>query len=407
MTPDAPSSSTSATLLEQLASIAPETAAAQVLRQRQKVVSGVQNCFELFFPASTSTSASPGADADLTPAERLFAATLVARQADSPALAAHYSQGLQALATAGAADARQVLQALDAPRAASARLQAIARFTQSVAADPAAAAQQAPEQLAALRQAGLDAPAIVLLAQLIGFVSFQLRLLAGWQAWRQLAEHASAATQALPETDAGFVHPARLPPPGSVLRIHGFTNETLDWHAWLPVLDVAQASAEQNAILDASHPKARSSDFYLLLALQPAILGERSSVFNTIMYAPGGLPRAERELATAVVSRINRCVYCLSVHAQRFEQLAKRNDVVAQLFADPHSTGTNARERAVAQLAAALTEAPAKVRAETLAPLQAAGATPLEVLDAINASALFAWANRLMLNLGEAVQPAS
>ncbi|MFO4809177.1 peroxidase-related enzyme, partial [Salmonella enterica subsp. enterica serovar 1,4,[5],12:i:-] len=81
---------------------------------------------------------------------------------------------------------------------------------------------------------------------------------------------------------------------------------------------------EQNAVLDASHPKARTSDFYLVLAHQPRVLAERSEAFNAIMYAPGGLPRAEREVATTVVSRINGCVYCASVHAQRFEQLAKR-----------------------------------------------------------------------------------
>src|SRR3546814_4441634 len=46
-----------------------------------------------------------------------------------------------------------------------------------------------------------------------------------------------------------------------------------------------------------------------------------------------------------VVSRINGCVYCASVHAQRFEQLAKRNDTVAQVFDDPRSAGVNERDR--------------------------------------------------------------
>ena len=44
-------------------------------------------------------------------------------------------------------------------------------------------------------------------------------------------------------------------------------------------------------------------------------------------------------------------VYCASVHAQRFEQLAKRNDVMAQMFDDPDTAGTNARERAIIQAA--------------------------------------------------------
>ena len=98
-------------------------------------------------------------------------------------------------------------------------------------------------------------------------------------------------------------------------------------------------------------------------------------------------------------------MYCASVHAQRFEQLAKRNDVIAQIFTDPDSAGTNARERALAQASAALTRAPGGFGPQHLAPLRAAGLSDLELLDAVHAIALFAWANRLMLNLGEAVFP--
>ena len=47
-------------------------------------------------------------------------------------------------------------------------------------------------------------------------------------------------------------------------------------------------------MLEVSHPKAKSMDFYLLLARQPQVLLERSQAFNAIMYAPGGLSRAER-----------------------------------------------------------------------------------------------------------------
>ena len=66
------------------------------------------------------------------------------------------------------------------------------------------------------------------------------------------------------------------------------------------------------------------------------------------MYAaPGGMSRAERELGATVVSRVNGCVYCASVHAQRFEQLAKRNDVIAQVFENPATAGTTARELAI------------------------------------------------------------
>ena len=46
-----------------------------------------------------------------------------------------------------------------------------------------------------------------------------------------------------------------------VIRIKGFTNETLDWKAWLDVVNISEASTEQIAILEESHPKAKESDY--------------------------------------------------------------------------------------------------------------------------------------------------
>lgn len=190
-----------------------------------------------------------------------------------------------------------------------------------------------------------------------------------------------------------------------IIRSHGFTNESLEWDAWLDVVDLDHATTDQIAVLEESHPKAKVSDYYRFLVHQPEILRQRSAAFNAIMYAPGGLPRAERELSTTVVSRLNGCVYCASVHAQRFEQLAKRNDVIRQVFADPHSAGTTKREEVIARFSAALTEHPNEIDAGRLHELREVGLTDAEILDLIHSIAIFAWANRLMLNLGEPVFP--
>lgn len=190
-----------------------------------------------------------------------------------------------------------------------------------------------------------------------------------------------------------------------VIRIKGFTNESLDWKAWLDVVNLDEATPEQIAILEESHPKAKESDYYLFLAHQPEILRQRSTAFNAIMYAPGGMPRAERELSTAVVSRINGCVYCASVHAQRFEQLAKRNDTIKQVFEDPRTAGTTDREQAIVQFSIALTERPDAISASHIQSLKDTGLTDAEILDLIHSVAIFAWANRLMLNLGEPIFP--
>jgi uncharacterized peroxidase-related enzyme len=188
-----------------------------------------------------------------------------------------------------------------------------------------------------------------------------------------------------------------------LIEIKGFTNATLGWKAWLDVVSLDSATAEQIAVLEESHPKAKVSDYYLFLVHQPEVLKQRSVAFNAIMYAPGGMPRAERELGATVVSRINGCVYCASVHAQRFEQLAKRTDAIVEVFNDPHTAGTSARERAIVQFSIELTSHPERVSSASIQALKDVGLTEAEILDLMHSVAIFAWANRLMLNLGEPV----
>lgn len=188
-----------------------------------------------------------------------------------------------------------------------------------------------------------------------------------------------------------------------VIKINGFTNESLDWKAWLDVVNVDQATPEQVAVLEASHPQAKTSDYYLLLVHQPEILNHRSHTYNAIMYAPRGLNRADRELGALTVSQINGCVYCASVHAQRFEQLSKRPDLVAAVFANPATAAQTSRDKAIIELATALTLKPDHLDEALIQALKEEGMDEVEILDLIHSVSIFGWANRLMLNLGEPV----
>ena len=355
--------------------------------EREKVALATQACEDLLLGNTL--------DSALSQAERLVLAAEQARVSGVSALEAEYRGRAQAL---GAAITPELHTILDKPGAqtGNARMDAMLHFVRTLALNPAESDQAA---LLAIPAAGLSLNDTVLLAQLIGFVAYQARLLVGVKAMSDMGGLADAPA-AEPADAAPFVHPANLPPPGEPLRRNGFTSEVLDWKAWLEVLKPETATPEQQHVLEVSHPKAKTMDFYLLLARQPQVLLERSQAFNAIMYAPGGLSRAEREVAATAVSRSNGCVYCASVHAQRFEQLAKRNDVMAQLFDDPDTAGTNARERAIIQASLVLTRAPGSFGKQHLQPLRDAGLSDLEILDMLHSAALFGWANRLMLNLG-------
>ncbi len=361
----------------------------QTRAQRDKVVVATQGSYDALFDP-----ALPG----LSLADRYLVAYDIARINGVTPVAAQYRALVESQPLS---HAQQAVLAHPRAEVQDARLQAMLTFARTLTERPVEGDKAA---LQAVPAAGLSTPETIALAQLIAFVSYQVRLVAGLRAMAGLGD--GVADDVVPPAPAHFVHPSTLPAPGEPIRIKGFTSETLGWKAWLDVVDPESATPEQLAVLDASHPKARTSDYYLLLVHQAHILDQRSAAFNAIMYAPGGLSRAERELASTVVSRVNGCVYCASVHAQRFEQLTKRNDSIVQVFTEPEGAGTNARERGIVDASIALTRDPGSFGPKDLRALRSVGLSDLELLDLIHAVAIFAWANRLMLNLGEPVYAA-
>jgi uncharacterized peroxidase-related enzyme len=232
----------------------------------------------------------------------------------------------------------------------------------------------------ALRAAGLSPQDVVAVTQLAAFVPFQVRVLAGLRA--MMADRPATA----------------VPVVAAAAR---FTMDEVPWTPRLPPVEAATATPAQVAALDACPPAVRRSGYFLTLAQDPASLAERGALFNSVMYAPRGLPRVDRELATAIVSMVNGCVYCTSVHARRFAELSHEPATMQRLLDDGLDTPLDARRRAIADVAARLTAAPASFASADLAPLRAVGLAELEVLDVIHATAMFANANRLMQALGE------
>jgi uncharacterized peroxidase-related enzyme len=185
-----------------------------------------------------------------------------------------------------------------------------------------------------------------------------------------------------------------------------FTLNVLRWQPWLETVDDVGATPEQAALVEAVVPSPESRPYYALLAHDVAALRERTALFNAVMYGHGGARRADRELAAIATSLVNGCRYCTSVHARRYVQLTKAAEPMQRLLDEGVDTELGERERAIVDYAARLTRDPAGMTAADLVPLREAGFSDLEILDITYASAMFAWANRLMQTLGQGELPA-
>ncbi|RWR27360.1 alkylhydroperoxidase domain protein [Sinirhodobacter populi] len=178
-----------------------------------------------------------------------------------------------------------------------------------------------------------------------------------------------------------------------------FTTAQLDWLPWIAPLDeAALTDRHYEGLVDRSRSK---SAYFRLLARDPDVLGARTRTDKDIFYSRGGLPRAERELAAAAVSRLNGCIYCASVHARFSIQFSKDDGDVTRLLEQGTDAVDEGRNGAVVRTAVALTRSPDQFGEAGIAALDEAGFGDDEIVDLIQAAAFFNWANRLMLSLGE------
>lgn len=393
-------------VISALAGVAPGSPAAELRRQRPEAMQHAQGSYTALF--------DPTEPVGLSPAERLASALRVSAIHAAAEAADHYRQRL---VEAGASPEIVAAAALEDAGSGSqpdpevpSRLQAIFRHVDLLSTHPVDAT---PDDLQALADAGLATVEIVVLSQIIAFVSFQVRVVAALQLIAGRPSEppspavsttpADSATSAPSNPAAGTLPPAAIVRPDEPLhRPPAFTRDQLEWIPWLVPLDLADASPAQLAALEG---RRQNSPYFRLLALDADVLSERTATDMGIFFTHGGAPRAERELAAAATSRLNGCIYCASVHAARSAQLSRREVDIDRLL----EKGINSipdleldeRWQAVVELAVELARTPMAATVEHVARLRELGLSDLEILDIAQSAAFFSWANRLMLTLGE------
>ena len=318
-----------------------------------------------------------------------------------------------------------------------------------------------PEDQYALQLAGVTPEEIVLISQIVAYTSTLVRVIDGYtlladgtpEVSTLLTDESatSAAQQDSVPQDSTPRDPAALDPAGSATLIPkepapltpfnrqtvaagrtpapkvrttqgsliptDFTMDVLDWEPWVtppPINELTDAQRDSFA-----SKAAANSEYFRLLSLVPNVLKARSALDNAIFLGENGLPRGERELAAAVTSKVNGCIFCASVHARKAAFQTKRPEDVNRLLAvsltrdknwlpsdvEKLAEGQDERWNALILFTARLSQLIPRAATADVERLVTAGLTPEQIGDAILAVAFFSWANRLMLSLGEPAIP--
>ncbi len=327
----------------------------------------------------------------LSPALRRALAARVAEQHGAPGLAEHHRRR----------DAVDLAVAVADPTVA-----ALVRHADLLSLAPAVVT---PQDVATLTDVGLDPDGIVLLSQVVAVTAYEARLVTGLRLLSGHDDGAPAASSTPDLPDRAKYAPTLAPNGLEVPR--AFTREQLGWVPWVEPIPAAELTEEHRAAFAGKSDGA----YFRLLARETGVLAARTRIDHAIFLTRVGLPRAERELAAAVTSKVNDCIFCASVHARKSAQLSKRPADVDRLLAAelprgpgwapadlaPLSAGHDERWAAIIDFAAALSASPARADAGQVTRLRELGLEPLELVDLVASVAFFSWANRLMLTLGE------
>ncbi|MEB6336833.1 CMD domain-containing protein [Serratia rhizosphaerae] len=336
----------------------------QALIARAPLFSASLACCRVLFPEQIALSRH----VTLSPYDRLCTALTVAQVTGVQSLCSHYASRLAPL------------DSPDASRESNIRLAQITQYARQLATQPTLICRKALQQLS---DVGLSVADIVSFVQIIGFVSYQARVVAGIAALA--GRPAAVAPGFTTQQDAEALHLDERPPL---------------WRSRLTPLQPEEAAAEQLDVLDQSHPDARTEDYYLLLAHDAAALRERNGVFNGIHGSNDETSRRLMALAALCTSRINGSRYCAASVAADLRNpplvhaLCDSIDAGCQRAADP-------RQKAVIQISSALTRSPEKFTPHSVQPLFQLDVTQAQALDLILTSALYAWENRLRYSLGD------
>lgn len=185
--------------------------------------------------------------------------------------------------------------------------------------------------------------------------------------------------------------------------VHAFTATVPRWSPYVTPVDLDRATPEQLDAMQVTPSNKKISAYVLTLAHDPESLKVRSPLFNAIMYGKGGLSSAERELGAVAASIVNSCVYCVAVHASRFNQITKRPEVMETIFAGGVEAELEDHHQAIFDFAVKLSRSPPAAGSAEIAALRDIGLSEVEILDLILSASIFGWANRLMHTLGEPV----
>ncbi|MFQ5553482.1 MAG: peroxidase-related enzyme [Thermoplasmata archaeon] len=176
--------------------------------------------------------------------------------------------------------------------------------------------------------------------------------------------------------------------------------------SWIEVVDPESAEGVLADVYDeVGRRRGEIADIHQVQSLNPAAMKAHLDLYLSVVYRRGGLSRPQREMIGVVVSRLNRCPYCVVHHAEALMHYEKSPEMVEGVKEDYREAPLRPEDRAMLDYAAKLTTSPWAVTAEDITVLREAGFDDTEILDINLIASYFNFVNRIVHGLGVELEP--
>lgn len=262
----------------------------------------------------------------------------------------------------------------DSSRESNHRLAQITQYARQLASSPSVIDNRARQHLC---DVGLSAWDIALMNQIIGYIGFQARVVATFQAWL------GQPVRWVPGLDTQSFADASL-----------FQQPDATWHSAHEQVELRYATAQQLECLSCYQPIAALQPIAPNLVHQPTLL----TLLGTLLKSPLSIESPAHNFTTLLTARINGSVSC-------FNQQATSPKIADLLRQSEHEIERRERqlpvERPLFQAIQLLTRAPDRFSAAQFNPFSESCTSLEQAINLLAWSGLCGWLNRLKIALGE------
>ncbi len=174
---------------------------------------------------------------------------------------------------------------------------------------------------------------------------------------------------------------------------------------WIRIIEPEQADGTLARIYQRSAGGGQVDQILMAHSLRPHTLEGHMALYRAVLHHPrNSLNKAFAEAIGVLVSRINRCAYCVDHHTAGMRRALGDTDR-AEAWLDaleigPREEVFDTRQRAALLYAEQLTRQPSACSQDDIAALRRAGWDDGEILEINQIVGYFCYANRTVLGLG-------